>query len=307
MGGKMSSNQSGPLIHRTGTLRQSQTMSFVGADISKAGTIIDRVREYRLPSQSALAKRPSIWSRILRPIRRPKSVKRVLDHPANGATVERFRKLLERSGCNVEDVEHSGDAVMIDFTFLDDGGHCTAFLTDRLRDGSYLRCNVVARVGLEFPLDHVNKLNQYSKFLRFYNIKNNSLFIEYSFVLIELPDSAVLANIEVFHASIMYIASSGFVYDGMNNVSIGAKQAGDRPARTAFRQRALWDHINYPGKGGASWSADDEDHAWRVGVIHAYAHEKFNPPTQAEYRAIYLDGYKTTTDDEGLDNEYPES
>jgi hypothetical protein len=153
--------------------------------------------------------------RILRPIRRPKSLKRVLDHPANGATVERFRKLLERAGCNVESVDLSGDTVAIDFVFQDDDGRCTAFLTDRLRDGSYLRCNIVTRIGLEFPLDHVNKLNQYSKFLRFYNIRNNSLFVEYSFVLVDLPDSAVLANVEVFHGSIVFIVSNGFEYADM--------------------------------------------------------------------------------------------
>ena len=212
----MSSNQSEPLIYRAGTVRRPQSTRFVGADISKLGAVIERVREYQLPSQSAPTKRPAFWSRILRPIRRSKSLKRVLDHPANGAAVERFRKLLERAGCDVENVEFSGDIVVIDFAFLDDGGRCTAFLTDRLRDGSYLRCNIVARVGLEFPLEQVNKLNQYSKFLRFYNIRNNSLFIEYSFLLVQLSDNAILANIEIFHSSITYIVSSGFVYSGMS-------------------------------------------------------------------------------------------
>jgi len=242
-------------------------------------------------------------------LRGPKAARRVLDHPVSGITSERFRRLLERAGCRIETIEVPGDIVVIHFIFVEDEGACTAVLTDRLRDGSYLRCNIFARVGVEFPLDWVNKLNQYSKFLRFYNVKNNSLFIEFSFLLIDLPDTAALANIEVFHASIMYLVSRGFVYEGMNTAPGDTKRAprSDAQVRSASRLRALLSRPNYPGKDGTPWSAQDEDHAWQIGVVHAYWHEKFNPPIQPEYRAIYLDGYKTTTDDEGLNNDYPDA
>jgi hypothetical protein len=221
----MSNRLSVPSIPLASSVRDGAAPSFVGPDVSKSTAVAECVREYRSPSRSTQVKQPPLWSRILRPLRRPKALKRVLDNPANGSTVDHFRKLLERAGCNVESVDHSGDSVAINFVFLDDEGRCTAFLTDRLRDGSYLRCNIVARVGLELPLDQVNKLNRYSKFLRFYNIRNNSLFIEYSFVLVDLPDSAVLANVEVFHGSIVYIVSNGFEYAGMNDVPSGANRA----------------------------------------------------------------------------------
>ncbi|MDE2164249.1 MAG: hypothetical protein KGJ53_13880, partial [Alphaproteobacteria bacterium] len=217
----MSNRQSASSIPLASSMHDGATLSFIGPDVYKSAAVVEHVREYRSPSRSTTVKRPPLWFRILHPLRRPKALKRVLDNPANGATVDRFRRLLERAGCNVESVDHSGDSVTIKFVFLDDEGRCTAFLTDRLRDGSYLRCNIVARIGLEFPLDHVNKLNQYSKFLRFYNIRNNSLFVEYSFVLVDLPDSAVLANVEVFHHSIVYIVSNGFEYAGMNMLESG--------------------------------------------------------------------------------------
>jgi hypothetical protein len=71
--------------------------------------------------------------------------------------------------------------------------------------------------------------------------------------------------------------------------------------------RFLVGHIKMPGSKGEPWSADDEDHAWRVGVAHAFSREPFNPPREAQYRDAYLDGYRSTSEDEGIPNEYPDS
>jgi len=84
-------------------------------------------------------------------------------------------------------------------------------------------------------------------------------------------------------------------------------RAGPRHKLSRNASLALYDRMDYPGKAGAPWSADDDDHAWRVGVVHAYAQNPFNPPRQPEYRAVYLDGYRSTSEDEGIPNTFPES
>lgn len=150
------------------------------------------------------------------PLRQPRATKRVLDRPANGVTVDRFRKILERANCSVENVEFQGDIVVFDIVFMEDGGPCKALLTDRLADGTYLRCCLNAGVGGAFPLQQVNDLNKHSKFLKFYVIRNDVLFLENSVVLVGLSDSAVIANIEVFHDSVVYIIASNFAYAGMS-------------------------------------------------------------------------------------------
>jgi hypothetical protein len=70
---------------------------------------------------------------------------------------------------------------------------------------------------------------------------------------------------------------------------------------------ALLDRMDYPGKGGAAWSADDEDHAYRVGVVHASARLAFNPPRERQHRAAYLQAYRELTEDESLPNTYPDT
>ena len=197
-------------------MRRSQAMSFVRADIDKLGTLSERTRDYAQPNRPKPAKR-ALWFRILSRLRGPRATKLVLDHSANGASVDRFRKILERANCGIEKVEVSGTIVVIDFVFLDDDGHCTAILTDRLANGSYLRCCLAARFGGALPLDQVNELNQHSKFLKFYMVRNNTLFVEYSFVLVDLPDSAAAANVEVFHDSIGYVVANDFAYEGMSS------------------------------------------------------------------------------------------
>lgn len=53
-----------------------------------------------------------------------------------------------------------------------------------------------------------------------------------------------------------------------------------------------------PGGSGGSWSADDEDHAWRVGSTHAMLTGRpNNPPSEPQHRAAYEDGYQSTIDD----------
>lgn len=219
-GQEMGNRQSAPSTPLSNSGHDGAVPGLIGPDVSKSAAVVERVREYRSTGRPTPVKRPPFWSRILRPLRRPKALTRILFDPVNGATVDRFRRLLERAGCTVESIDPSDDTVAIKFTILRDDGYCTAFLTDRLRDGSYLRCNIMARIGLEIPLDQVNKLNQYSKYLRFYNVRNNSLFIEYSFAMVDLPDSTILANVELFRGSVAFIISNNFEYPGMNELSV---------------------------------------------------------------------------------------
>jgi hypothetical protein len=68
----------------------------------------------------------------------------------------------------------------------------------------------------------------------------------------------------------------------------------------------FWSRVKLPGRNREPWSAADEDHAWNVGVGHAYAREPFNPPRQLAFRDAYLDGYRSTSEDEDIPNNYPD-
>ena len=152
--------------------------------------------------------------RIVRTFRAPTTGDRVLAGTIRGISVSRIRKIFEHENCRVDDIRSSdaSDTVFIKFIYLEDGSHCTAVLTDRLEDGTYVRCCLTAHFSDALELSEINDLNLNSKFLKFYATPDGGLITEYSVLMIDLPDSSMAASIDMFHGAVRYIASSGFEY-----------------------------------------------------------------------------------------------
>lgn len=139
---------------------------------------------------------------------------RILDRAVKGVSLERFRSALERESCHVDSVDISEDrqTVIVEFTYLADGGYCAAVLTDLQSNGTYVRACFVAQFSVDVDPWALNELNKLSKFLRFYVVDDGRLFIEHSVLLIDLLDSSIAANIDLFHGAVRFIAHKGFTY-----------------------------------------------------------------------------------------------
>lgn len=138
-------------------------------------------------------------------------------YPASGRTglsIDRFQRILRRENCSVEGVSRSddGDTAMIKYVYLEDGGHCSAILTDPIDGDEYTRCCLDASIGVDLGPERLNHLNMWSKFPKFYTPGDGTLLIEYSFIVLDAPDALIAMTLDMFHGSVRFIMQNGFRY-----------------------------------------------------------------------------------------------
>jgi len=176
------------------------------------------MRDYGHISRKQEFNRPGFWSRLARPFRAAKTGDRVLAPAVNGIAYERFRRVLERQNCRIDDVRFSDDRdlAFIEFTFQEDNGVCSVALTDVQLNNTYVRSCLSAAFPLTVSAQRLNELNLHGKFLKFY-MAANRLVAEYSVLMIDLNDDALAANIDMFHGAVRFIIGNDFRYDGMSS------------------------------------------------------------------------------------------
>jgi hypothetical protein len=176
--------------------------------------ISKRGENYPDAIQGLTAEPPRRLFRFVRSFLEAHTGDRVLKRVPNGVSFERFRRILERENCSVVSVEVSEDedTVFIELMFLRDQGRCTVVLTDLQTNDTYVRACFVARFDVDFEPEKINDLNMMSKFLKFYRVSDGRLFVEYSVLTIDLPDSAIATNVDMFHGAVNFIFRNRFSY-----------------------------------------------------------------------------------------------
>lgn len=191
--------------------RRDALGTFVLARPADQAFITHRSRTYAQTFQ-AESGRPRTLRRWLQSFRAPTTGDRILAGTVSGISVARIRRILERENCDIENVRLSDteDPAFIDFVFREDNGYCMAVLTDRVRNDTYARCSFVTNFRQTLDLRRVDELNFKAKYVKCYTAGTDRLFVEYSFLTIDLPDSAIAANIDMYHGSVQQIAANNF-------------------------------------------------------------------------------------------------